>query len=41
MDDILLHRYRESMGHSGDLFFLQGDHGSFSPVESYGYSDGA
>ncbi|HAI99815.1 MAG TPA: oxidoreductase, partial [Dehalococcoidia bacterium] len=40
MDNILLQRSRESLGHSGDLSFIQGDPGALLAVEFYGESEG-
>ena len=40
MDNILLQRSRESLGHSGDLSFIQGDPGALLAVEFYGDSEG-
>ena len=39
MDNILLQRSRESLGHSGDLSFIEGDPGALLAVEFYGESE--
>ena len=39
MDNILLQRSRESLGHSADLSFIEGDPGALLAVEFYGESE--
>ncbi|MCI0878613.1 MAG: FAD-binding protein [Chloroflexi bacterium] len=39
MDKILLDRCRESLGHAGDLAFIEGDPGALLAVEFYGESE--